>query len=296
MLNKKTFPYFFIAPFFILYIAFELFPVIFSFFISLTEWNGVGAPEFLGLKNYVRLLGDKNFFSSIWNTLGIIVFSIPIQLVVGFTLALVITKVLKGIWKNAFQILMFLPYLVTPVAIGLIFQILFEYNGGTVNQILETFGMEPVYWLGHVGTSRFVVVLMKVWRSYGYSMILFTTGLLSIPDEVYEAADIDGAGTFRKIFCITIPMLRNVMQLVIIMTITAGFQLFDEPKILFSEAGLTSGGPDGKLLTIVANFYDIAFRKFEMGYGSAVGYGLFVLLFVCSVGVKRLFREKGDEE
>ena len=176
----------------------------------------------------------------------------------------------------------------------MIFQILFEYNGGTINQILGIFGIEPVYWLGQVGTSRFVVILMKVWRSYGYSMILFISGLIAIPDDVYEAAEIDGANVFKKTFYITLPMLKNVMKFVVIMTITAGFQLFDEPRTLFSEAGQPVGGPEGKLLTIVGNFYDVAFTRFDMGYGSAIGYGLFILLLVSTNIVNHLFREKEE--
>lgn len=293
MTKKSIFPYLFIAPFFILYAVLELFPVLFSFGISLTKWNGVGEPLFVGAMNYIRLLKDKNFFSSIGNTVAIILISIPLQLTIGFTLALIITKYLKR-WKGTFQILLFLPYLVTPVAIGVIFQILFEYNGGTINQILSTFGLKPVYWLGHIETSRFVVILMKVWRSYGYSMILFLSGLLSIPDDVYEAADIDGAGGWKKTWYITLPMLKNVMKFVIIMTITAGFQLFDEPRTLFAEAGQPTGGPEGKLMTIVGNFYEIAFHKFDMGYGSAVGYGLFVLLLLSTGFINRVFHEKGE--
>lgn len=294
MNRKKLFPYLFLAPFFMLYIVLELFPIIFSFCISLTEWNGVGDAAFVGLSNYTRLLKDKNFFSSIMNTIAIILISIPLQLITGFVLALIVTKVLKK-WKGLFQILLFLPYLVTPVAIGVIFQILFEYNGGTINQILNIVGIKDIYWLGNVETSRFVVILMKVWRSYGYSMILFISGLLSIPDEVYEAADIDGAGAVKKAVFITVPMLKNVMKFVVIMTITAGFQLFDEPRILFSEAGQPIGGPDGKLLTIVGNFYDIAFNRFEMGYGSTIGYGLFVLLLTSTTVVNRIFRGRKEE-
>jgi cellobiose transport system permease protein len=292
-MKKKLFPYFFLTPYFVLLIGLELFPLLFSFFISLTKWNGVGEPLFVGITNYMRLIKDKNFFSSIQNTCAIILISIPLQLTIGFSLALIITKVLKKS-KKFFQVLLFLPYLVTPVAIGVIFQILFEYNGGTINQILESLGMDPIYWLGNVGSSRFVIILMKVWRSYGYSMILFTSGLLAIPDDVYEAAEIDGAGVLKKTFYITIPMLKNVMKFVVIMTITAGFQLFDEPRTLFAEAGQPVGGPEGKLLTIVGNFYDVAFTRFEMGYGSAIGYGLFILMLFSTNIVNRLFREKEE--
>ena len=291
--GERVFPYLFVAPYFVFYFVLELFPVVFSFFISLTEWNGIGQPIFKGAANYLRLIKDPNFFSSIGNTVAIILISIPVQLTVGFVLALIIMKFLKR-WKGFFQVLLFLPYLVTPVAIGVIFQILFEYNGGTINQILGIFGIEPVYWLGQVGTSRFVVILMKVWRSYGYSMILFISGLIAIPDDVYEAAEIDGANVFKKTFYITLPMLKNVMKFVVIMTITAGFQLFDEPRTLFSEAGQPVGGPEGKLLTIVGNFYDVAFTRFDMGYGSAIGYGLFILLLVSTNIVNHLFREKEE--
>ena len=291
--GERIFPYLFLAPYFILYIVLELFPFLFSFFISLTEWNGVGDPIFRGISNYLRLIKDKNFFSSIWNTIAIILVSIPLQLAIGFTLALIITKYLKKS-KSFFQVLLFLPYLVTPVAIGVIFQILFEYNGGTINQILGNFGIEPIYWLGQVGTSRFVVILMKVWRAYGYSMILFISGLLAIPNDVYEAAEIDGAGVWKKTFYITLPMLKNVMKFVVVMTITAGFQLFDEPRTLFSEAGQAVGGPGGQLLTIVGNFYDVAFTRFEMGYGAAIGYGLFMLLLISTNVVNRLFKEKEE--
>lgn len=290
--KRDLFPYMFIMPYFVTYIAFSLYPMAYSFFLSFTEWNIIKDPVFIGLDNYVRLFKDVFFTQSILNTIAIISFSIPIQLTLGFTFAFIIDRYLFGKWKQRVQVLFFLPYLTTPVAIGVIFQLLFATDG-PINELLGRIGIESIIWTGEVWSSRMLVILMKVWKSFGYSMILFLAGLITIPEELYEASDIDGANGFQKVIYITIPLLKNVVVFVITMAIIAGFQLFDEPAMLFTGTGVAFGGPGNKVLTMVMYYYETAFTRFELSYGATMGYAMLVLVIWVTSFVKWLAR--GDE-
>ena len=180
--------------------------------------------------------------------------------------------------KNGLQLINFLPYITTPVAIGIIFQLMFDWKSGVVNAVLELLHMDSVYWLGNAWASRAVVIIMIVWKNYGYMMIMFLSGLAAIPDELYEAAKIDGAKWWSRFTRITIPMLRPIFVFVIITSVINGFKLFDEPQLLFSSASQPIGGPDRAVMTVVMRYYESAFRSFEFGYGSALAYCLFMVI------------------
>lgn len=211
------------------------------------------------------------------------VFAIPLEIVTGLTLAAILKDFFNRT-RNLFQLVNFLPYIATPVAIGILFQTLFDWKLGTVNMILVKLGLlkAPLYWLGLVWGSRAVVILLLFWRTFGYVMVMFLAGLSSIPDELYEAAKIDGAKWKDSFFKITIPMLKPIMTFVVITGIINGFRLFDEPQLLFQAEGQPMGGPEHAVLTVVMNFYQAAFKNFEFGYGSAIAYGLFIVIFIFS--------------
>lgn len=288
VMPRKKIPYLMILPYFLLYIAFGLFPILFSLGVSFTSWDGIGDVIFIGLANYKRVFTqDKFFYKSLWNTIILLVISTPIQIILGLLMATFLKDFFKRT-RNGLQLINFLPYITTPVAVGIIFQLMFDWKSGIINALLNLFGVESIYWLGNAWTSRIVVILMIVWKNYGYMMIMFLSGLSSIPDELYEAARIDGAkwwGCFTKI---TIPLLRPIFVFVITTSVINGFKLFDEPQLLFSSASQPIGGPDRAVMTVVMRFYEASFRSFEFGYGSALAYCLFLVIAGASLVLFRL--------
>jgi multiple sugar transport system permease protein/cellobiose transport system permease protein len=278
-------PIFFLAPFFIFFLGLNIYPIVYSFFISLTDWTGINEKTFIGLGNYIKIIsGDGNFRKSIGNTFYIILIANSFTLILALLLANFLFGLKRG--RTVFQTLNFLPYVTTPVALGLLFQLLFDWKYGTVNVILTSLGIlkEGVYWLGMANTAPLVVIFLIVWKYVGYYMAIFLAGLTTIPEELYEAAVVDGAGKRAVFFRITIPILRPILTFASVTSLIGGLQIFDEPTILFTRHGnMLFGGPDRSVLTIVWNFYDIAFRnEFRMGYGAAVAFLLFLIIVTVS--------------
>lgn len=290
--GKHVWPYVFIVPFFLIYITFNFYPLIYSFVISLTEWDGFRESKFVGLQNYVNIFTkDPYFLKSIWNTLIFMVFDIPIVIGGGIVMAAILnSRLLKA--SNFFRLATFAPYLTIPVAIGILFSLLFDWNSGMINKILIAIGLldKGINFLGVPALARATVVLMICWKYLGYHMIFFNAGILSIPTELYEAAEVDGGSAIQKFTQITIPLLRPTTEFLLIMNIIWGFQLFDEPKVLFSPwvsasggAG-TVGGPQRSVLTAVWNLYDTSFgTQMQYGKGAAIAYGLFMFILVFSI-------------
>lgn len=300
MIKKKKIdktPYLFIAPFFVCYAIFSAFPFAFSFLISFTDWNGVNSPNFVGLKNYIRIFTlDVTAQKAFLNTFLFLVIAIPIQVILGLILAMVIKDFVFGDRKRGiFQLLNFLPYLTSSVAIGLIFQFLFDWNYGTVNQMLEKLNIvkDHIYWFGSEWTSRIVVILVIIWRNFGYSMIIFSAGLSTISNELLKAAELDGANWFQRQLRITIPLLKPILGFVCVVSLINGFQLFDEPYMLFaSQAGQPYGGPNNSILTVMMTMFQASFRNFQLGYGAAIAYALFFVILIFSIIQTRIIKQE----
>ncbi len=294
-LTSKRTPYYFVAPFIICYTLFSVFPFVFSFVISFTDWNAVAAPNFVGLKNYVRIFTQDTIAQKAFlNTFFFLVTAIPVEVFIGLLMAVVIRDFVPRA-RGAFQLLNFLPYLTAPVAVGLIFQFLFDWNFGTVNQVLSRLHLlsEPVYWLGSEWPARFVVVIVIVWRMFGYSMIILSAGLSTISEDLYEAAELDGAGWLKKQTKITLPILKPILGFVCIISLINGFQLFDDPYMLFaSQGGQPYGGPNNAVLTVMMNMFQSSFRNFQMGYGASVAYVLFFIIFIFSIILTRVIKRE----
>lgn len=287
-LGGGLWPYAFLTPYIVCYAVFSLFPIVYSFIISLTSWEGIGDKVFVGFANYKSVLTtDPYFWKSIWNTIVLMVMSIPLSLVLGLLIAVFLFNLVRG--RNLLQTLNFLPYVTTPVAIGLIFGFLFDRTSGTVNGILMQLGIinEGIYWLGQPLTARFVVAFMIIWKNTGYYMMLYLSGLASIPAELYEAAKVDGASTAKTFFHITLPMLRPITTFLMLTAFINGLQLFDEANLLFSgTSALKSliGGPERSCLTAVWNFYDVSFKSTSrLGYGASIAFCLFIIIAVCTI-------------
>ena len=284
-------PYTMIAPFFILYFTFSLFPMLFSLGVSFFNWSGFGQAKFIGIENYVRVFHDPNFYKAIKNTVIIFCFSIPIELALGLLTATALKDFFSKT-RSAFQLFNFLPYITTPVAVGIIFSLMFDWKSGAVNGLLGAFGIQSVYWLGIPWASRAVVIAMIVWKGYGYNMVMFLAGLSTIPGELYEAAKIDGASWWQGFRKITLPMLRPIFVFVVTTSIINAWKLFDEPQLLFAGNTQPIGGPERSVLTVIMRYYESAFRQFQFGYGSAIAYVLFIIIAIFSiVSVKSMNRD-----
>jgi len=293
-LSKNIYPYLFVSPYMILFFVFALFPVVYSFILSFTKWDGFSEMTFVGAQNYLRLFSDKSFYVSLVNTLLIIIVAIPLQLGTALLLAVILKQFFTGKLQTGLKLMNFLPYITTPVAIAVMFQLLFDWQVGAVNLFLLDYGImdEAVNWLGETWGARFVIILLVYWKYYGYQMVIIFAGLTTISREIYEAASIDGASWSQAFLKITVPLLKPVLMFLIITDFIGGFQLFDEPQLLFNQP---FGGPEQSVLTIVMHYYDTAFRRFEFGYGSSIAYGLFLIIFVFSLATLKLMNRGTDQ-
>lgn len=274
----------FIAPFVICYLMFNLFPVVYTFFVSLFDWSIGQEKVFIGFENYFNVIKDPNFLRSVTNTVYIMLISFPIAIFLGLVVAVFLSELTRG--RLLFQTLTFLPYITTAVAVGLVFSFLFDWTTGIVNRLLELVGIDGINWLGDAKYAPLVVAFMIVWKYTGYYMVLYLAGITAIPTEMYEAARVDGAGKIATFFQITLPQLKNTTTFIVITGLIVGLQLFDEPNTLFSLAahGAAVGGPERSALTIVWNFFDVSFQSSSrLGYGSAVATSLFALILAISL-------------
>ena len=296
--SLKLAPYLFIFPFFFMFIVFNLFPLLYTFIISFARWDGINELEFVGLANYIRLFTQDPFFwRTLWNTVFIIIIAIPIQILLGLSLAVLLKDFFRGRIRSAIQFLNFSPFLTSAVAVAVLFAILFDTRGGTINNILMALGLlqTEIPWLTSSTYAIITLVILLVWRFFGYLMVLLLAGLSTIPDTHYEAAKIDGASWFQSFRHITMPGLKGTFVFIVITSAISGMQLFGEPMMLFGHVNLPLGGPDRVALTSVMYLFDTAFQRFNLGYGAALSYGLFVIIFILSIGpIKKAFG--GDDE
>ncbi|MBD2868786.1 carbohydrate ABC transporter permease [Paenibacillus arenilitoris] len=285
-INKSHYGYFFIAPFFIGFAVFGLIPILYTFYLSLTKWDGFSDPIFIGWDNYARIVQDTFFYQAILNTLIIWIISIVPQLILALVLALILNeKFVRG--KHFFRAVYYFPHIITPITLGVMFSLMFDWQTGSVNKLLLEFGWvsEPVNWFNSPWWSRAIVGLVICWQYFGFNLIVFIAGLQSIPSEVYEAAEVDGASKLQTAWWITLPMLRPVFLFTFITSVIGGLQLFDAPLML-------GNGPDNATRTMVMYLYETAFKNFDYSYGSAIAYAIFIVVMFFTLITARASRLK----
>ncbi len=284
----KAWPYFFLSPYFLAYLTFSFFPILYTLYLSFTDWDGISEANFIGVKNYVQIFtNDPYFFKALFNTVALMAIYIPLMLIIGMLLATALYSE-KLPFKKFFQLGNFLPYITVPVAVGIIFSLLFDYRTGLINRALIQLGLsdQGIDWLGGDPViTRAVMILLVVWQNSGYFMVIYLAGMSSIPKDVYEAAKVDGSSTVNTFFKITVPMLKPVTLFLVITGMINGLQLFDQPMLLISGGAsnntIMAGGPNRTLLTVMWYFYDKTFGTgMDYGYGSAISYSLFVFIAV----------------
>lgn len=241
---------------------------------------------FVGLDNYKRLFGDKVFYKSLTNTFIILIVQVPLMLTIAILIAVGLNSTLIR-FRGVFRTIYFLPAITALVAASIVFMIVLDGNYGVANYLLSLVGIDPIDWLSHPFWAKVSIILVMTWRWTGYNMVIFLAGLQNIPQELYEAASIDGAGNVRKFFRITLPQLRPVFIFTVVMSTIGTLQLFDEAYIL------TNGGPNNATMTITLYLYETGFKYFDFGYASALAYILVIIIAVISWVQMKVV---GDEE
>jgi cellobiose transport system permease protein len=279
--DVKVSPYLYIAPFFILFAIFGLFPLGYTAWVSLTDRNLLDPDTtFIGLDNYSELLHDSYFWNAVENTLGIWVISTIPQLLLALVIAHVLNRSLRV--RTFFRMGILLPQVTSLVAVALIFSQLFGYRYGLVNYLLNQVGIENVNWEAGRISSWVALSTMVTWRWVGYNALLYLAAMQSIPYDLYEAAAVDGARSRRQFFHITIPMLRPVIIFTVIISTIGGLQLFTEPYLFQPVKGSATGGSGRQYQTVAMYLYEKAFgsTQFDFGYAAAIAWCMFLLIAV----------------
>lgn len=296
-ISRKQFPYIALLPYLLIYFAFSVFPLIATLGISMTNWTIGTNIQFIGIRNFITLFGDKRFLTSLTNIFIFVLAIVPIELFVGLIIANILTN-RRMVGKNVFRLLNFLPYLLIPAAAGVIFGQFFGRQTGIVNRLLAACGLisEPVFWTGQVWPARIMTILIVLWKYCGYTSLFFIAGITNIDRSIYEAAELDGVTPVQKMFRITLPMLKPVMNFVALTTIINTFQLFDELVMLFSTTNgrVNVGGPSNAVLTPIWLMYDTAFSNLpRYGYAAAIAVMTFLVIALVSFVVGK-FAGKED--
>ncbi|RWZ54575.1 sugar ABC transporter permease [Halobacillus fulvus] len=286
-LKSNAIAWAFLFPFMLLYVWFMLYPIIQGFFTSLTTGSFGMAREFSGLDNYVRLLSDQAFWQSLWNTVYFVLISTPTIVIFGLILALIVNAKLKGttFLRSAF----FMPYMLSISVMASIWVFILQPYTGFLNAILGQLGVsEEIFWLGNEHLAWISILVATLWWTLGFNMVLFLAGLQDISEEMYEAADIDGASAWAKFWHITLPSLKGVVTLVVILQSVASFKLFGQPWLM------TGGGPGDATRPLVQYIYELGFIQWDPGYASAVSYVLFgVMAIFAAIQYKLLVKKEG---
>ncbi len=268
-------------------------PVVAALALSLTDFDIYALADlhnlrFVGLDNYLGLLQNPLFWKTLGNTLYFVVVGVPLSVALSLGAALLLHSKL-GRLKPFFRTAFFAPVVTTVVAVAVIWRYLFHTRYGLVNWGLSSLGIDAIDWLGDPHWAMPTIILFAVWKNFGYNMIIFLAGLQSIPEDLYEAARIDGAGTWKQFRHVTLPMLGPVLLLVSILTMAGYFQLFAEPYVM------TQGGPLESTKSVLYLMYEEGFKWWNLGNASAVAFLLFVLMVATTSGLLWFARRKGVE-
>ncbi len=287
-LSPRWAPYLFISPFLGLFALFGVFPLLFSLYLAFQSWeptSGLGAMQYVGLENFYFAIGDAWFWKSLGNTLWLALASGLPQHLVAIPLAVFIHQSFKR--SRDFMIgAYFLPYITSSVAIAIMFSSLFSRDYGLVNLGLDSlFGMAPIDWLNKPGTIKPAIALIVFWRYLGFNLVLYMAALQTIPKDLYEAAEMDGAGRWQQFWRITLPSLKPMIYFGVMLSVIGGLQLFEEPFILTNG----KGGPDQSAMTSAVYLYRMAFDFNDFGGSSAMSWILFLIVAMLTWLTNRAF-------
>jgi multiple sugar transport system permease protein len=289
-MSRSSAAYWFAGPALIVIGTFFFLPVLAALGMSLTDFdlyslNDIGNLRFIGFENYWRLLHEPLFWKSLGNTFYFVVLGVPLSIGVSLGAALLVnSKVAR--FRSLFRTIYFAPVVTTLVAVAVVWRYIFHTRYGFLNYALESVGLNAVDWMGDPHWAMPAIVIMAVWKNFGYNMIILLAALQSIPEDLYEAARIDGASFWQQFRHVTLPSLQPVLLLVSILTMTGYFQLFAEPYVM------TEGGPLESTKSVLFYMYDEGFKWWSLGRASAVAFLLFIIIFFVTLVQLRFGRRE----
>ncbi|GAB3368771.1 carbohydrate ABC transporter permease [Amycolatopsis echigonensis] len=288
-MDRKLTPYVFILPFFVLFGLFGAFPLLYTSWVSLHRWDLLSGPEGgLGLANYVELFGDPRFYNALFNTVSIFLLAAIPQFFLALGIAALLNRPLRAAtwWRAG----LLLPNLVSVVAVGLVFAQLYSSGYGVVNEVLGWFGVPPVSWQAHQWSSHLAVASMVMWRWTGYNALIYLAAMQAVPQDLYEAAALDGASRWRSFWSITVPGIRPTIAFTVVAGTVNGLQLFAEPQLFDATGNSGAGGNDRQFQTLTMYLYEKGFGKFDAGYAAALSWVMFLICLVFAIVNYRLVR------
>lgn len=278
--------YWFLAPYLFFFAVFLVWPIIYGLWMSLTNRSLVNdESSFAGFANYSEALTDPQMWSSLGNTLFFTVISSVPLILVSFAMAYLVYTGLKGQWL--WRLTFFAPFLLPVSVVTAIWAFLFTNDFGLINGLLDRFGISQVGWLSDEQVAMWSIALVTLWWTVGFNFLLYLSALQNIPDHLYEAAQLDGAGTWRRLFSITLPMMKSTTGLIVLLQALASLKVFDQIFLL------TAGGPNGATRSILQYIYDAGFTGYRLGYASATSYIFFALIVLVSL-VQMWFAKRKD--
>lgn len=282
----------FCLPFLITFLIFQLYPILYSLYLSFTYQENSRTFVFTGLDNYQDLLHDAVFWKSVANTWKIWLMCFIPQLVSSLLLAVLLTQY-RIRRAGFFRAVFYLPNLVTAASVGVLFAALFDWQTGSVNSILQSLGFieEKVNWMGSPAFAQGITSFIQWWMWFGYSSILLTAGITAISQEIIDASVVDGVSNSQRLFRITLPLLKPTMLYVLVTSLIGGMQIFDIPMTLTKG----DGEPQKSLMTMVLYLYNMAFKNKDYSYGATISYGLFIIILLFSILFFKVLYGKKEE-
>ncbi|MFE3637684.1 carbohydrate ABC transporter permease [Streptomyces sp. NPDC059168] len=292
--ERDVFPYLFVGPFFLVFGVFGLYPLIYTFWVSLHRWDRLtGDQGFAGLQNFRDLFADSDFYTATFNTFSIFLLSTVPQLVAALGVAWLLDRQLRA--RTAWRALILVPQYVSVVAVALVFSQLFGRDFGVVNWLLEQLGIisDPIDWTADTWSSHLAISFMVMWRWTGYNALIYLAAMQAVPGELYESAMIDGAGRFLTFRRITLPAIRPTLLFTVVISTIGGLQLFAEP-LLFDPQANAEGGSEHQFQTLTLLLYKYGFINNDAGYASAISWVLFLIIAVIAAANFLLTRRLGN--
>ena len=281
LLAKRALAFAWVLPAILVLAVFVYLPLVQNFGFSTLKWDIYsGSQEFIGLANYTKLLNDPIFWTAVWNNVLYSVLSIVFQVGGALALAAMIESIRRASWRKALRAIYFVPSAISLTVAGLLFYFIYEPNLGLLNEILQFIGLgafrQP--WLGQESTAMLGIIAMSQWQGFGYSTLLFCVAIQRIPSELYEAASLDGIGPIRRFFTVTMPLVREMTGLMMIVTISGAFQVFNEVMVM------TSGGPNNSSQVLGTWLYRNGFVRNDFGYAAAIATVIFFITLAIALG------------
>lgn len=273
-----------ILPTLIGFVVFIAIPVVSGLAISLYDWNLLTAPKYVGLENYQKIFSDVRIGNVYLTTIRLTAMIVPCNMTLGLALAVLLDRKMPELIRNFFKVSYFFPYVVSAVAVSIIWTFMFHRDLGPLNYYLGLLGIGRINWLNSSTYSPFAIMIADVWRNVGFYVLVFLGGMQAVPRDLYEAAEVDGAGAWQQFRRITLPLLSPTVLFLAVISVIGALQIFEQPQIL------TNGGPGDATRTIVLYLYEQGFRFFNMGYASAIAISLFAIILVFTALQLRLSR------